>query len=105
MSVSKLVEERFKDRLESFKALVKEFDIKYEQIGIFGSYARGDYKASSDIDVCIITNNRPNMMISGAFREEADLLGVDVVYLSQDSFINSERLFVKKLRKDYKKIL
>ncbi|MFR3191323.1 MAG: nucleotidyltransferase domain-containing protein [Roseburia sp.] len=33
--------------------IIKNSSIKYQSFGIFGSYARNDYKASSDIDFCI----------------------------------------------------
>lgn len=103
--VSSLVEEKFKKRLQLFIELLKEYQIEYDEVGIFGSYARGNYKTTSDIDIAIITDNRPDMRTSGSFREEAELLGVDVVYMTRESFEYSNRIFSQRVRKEYVKLL
>lgn len=103
--VSTLVKEKFQKRLRMFIELLKEYQIEYDEIGIFGSYARGNYKTTSDIDVAIITDNRPDMKTSGSFREEAELLGVDVVYMTRESFEYSNRAFNQRVRKEYVKVL
>ena len=36
----------FDERLKEAIALIKSYDIKYERIGVFGSYARGTFKGS-----------------------------------------------------------
>lgn len=46
--VSPVVENDFKDRLNKCVDIIKNSSIKYQSFGIFGSYARNDYKASSD---------------------------------------------------------
>ena len=43
---------------------IQSYNLDYEEIGIFGSYARGDYKSTSDIDFCIIVKERPSHYIS-----------------------------------------
>ncbi|MBP0063052.1 nucleotidyltransferase domain-containing protein [Anaerobutyricum hallii] len=43
---------------------MQSYNLDYEEIGIFGSYARGDYKSTSDIDFCIIVKERPSHYIS-----------------------------------------
>ena len=45
--VSPVVENDFKDRLNKCVDIIKNSSIKYQSFGIFGSYARNDYKASS----------------------------------------------------------
>ena len=57
--VSPVVENDFKDRLNKCVDIIKNSSIKYQSFGIFGSYARNDYKASSDIDFCIIVPEKP----------------------------------------------
>lgn len=54
--VSPALESSFKDREQKAIDLIKESDIQYVKIGIFGSYARKEYKTSSDIDICVIVN-------------------------------------------------
>lgn len=103
--VSTLVKEKFHKRLQMFMGLLKEYQIEYDEVGIFGSYARGNYKTTSDIDIAIITDTRPDMRTSGSFREEAELLGVDVVYMTRESFEYSNRAFSQRVRKEYVRIL
>lgn len=103
--VSKAVRDAFERRLQSCINLIHDYGIRYKEIGIFGSYARNNYKATSDIDICIVTDHRPDMMTSGSLREELELMGADLVWVSSESFLNSNTNFMKKLRRDYRRIL
>lgn len=105
MQVTKEVEENFNDRLKEVLKLIEEYKIGYEEIGIFGSFARNTYKATSDIDLCIITQERPNRRISGSLREDAELLRVDIVYVTKEYFKHSEEPFARQLRSDYKSLI
>ena len=105
MCVGKSVEEHFLQRKKKVIDLIKSFNLQYEEIGIFGSYARGDYKSTSDIDFCIVTQERPESFISGALREEAELLKADIVFVSPEFFNTSTSNFAKHLRKDYRRVL
>ena len=60
--VSKIVENDFRKRLERVLYLIESYGIRYSEIGVFGSYARNDYVAASDIDLCIITDYRPGLL-------------------------------------------
>ena len=64
--VSPVVENDFKDRLNKCVDIIKNSSIKYQSFGIFGSYARNDYKASSDIDFCIIVPEKPERWMMGS---------------------------------------
>lgn len=64
--VSPVVENDFKDRLNKCVDIIKNSSIKYQSFGIFGSYARNDYKASSDIDFCIIGSGKTGKMDDGS---------------------------------------
>ena len=46
-------------QLEKIKSRIRSLLIKngIKKAGIFGSYARGDYKRGSDIDILILTKN------------------------------------------------
>lgn len=105
MVIPPTVASYFEQKLNTALALIKEYGIEFQEIGIFGSYARNDYKATSDIDICIITSNRPERHISGSMRDEAEELGVDIVFVSPQYFQYSDTLFAKNLRKDYRRIL
>ena len=85
--VSPVVENDFKDRLNKCVDIIKNSSIKYQSFGIFGSYARNDYKASSDIDFCIIVPEKPERWMMGALREELEMLhanyGMSLVFQFQ----------------------
>lgn len=99
--VSPLVENNFKQREREVADLIRSSGIDYVKFGIFGSYARKEYTASSDIDFCIIVNSKPNRCHSGALRESAELLGTDITIVSLDYFNNDNSNFAKQLRRDF----
>ncbi len=105
MKVAKSVEQHFASRLEKCLNLIQEYGITYEEIGVFGSYAREDYLATSDIDICIITEERPERRISGELREEAEELRIDIVYVTREYYENSTEPFARQLRRDYRKVV
>jgi len=102
--VSKAVESAFHKRLERVLSLIHSYGIVYDEVGVFGSYARNDYKSTSDIDFCIITTDRPPRAVSGSLRSDAELLKADIIYVTRDYFENDSSLFAKNLRRDYKKL-
>ena len=85
--VSPVVENDFKDRLNKCVDIIKNSSIKYQSFGIFGSYARNDYKASSDIDFCIIVPEKPERWMMGALREELEMLHADVVKCCKEEYL------------------
>lgn len=103
--VTRNVEENFKQREKSVLKLISNYDIHFDGVGIFGSYARGNYKSTSDIDFCIITNNRPSREVSGSLREDAELLGADIIFVTPEYFEHDPSEFAKQLRRDYRRLL
>ena len=99
--VSPAVIKNFKEREEKVLALIKESGILYQMVGVFGSYARGEFKGGSDIDFCIVTNERPARSVSGSLREEADLLGADVIFVTEEYFQEDDTEFARNLRRDF----
>lgn len=57
------------------------FTVKFTELGIFGSYARGDYKATSDIDFYTVVEERPDRVLSGNLRQDIEDTGTDLVYI------------------------
>lgn len=104
MFVTEKVNSNFKKRLEYTIEMIKKYKVEYIEIGVFGSYAREEHKSTSDIDVCIIANEKPNRYISGELREEAELQRVDIVFVTKEYFENSIEPFAVQLRRDYRKI-
>lgn len=48
-AVAKYLKPYFDKRCEKCLEIIKSYGFKYEEVGVFGSYARGDYKGQSDI--------------------------------------------------------
>lgn len=94
----------FKERENKAIELIKKSGIKYDEIGIFGSYSRGDYKANSDIDILVITEELPEPTIRGLLYGNLDMIGVQLVY-SKRSVFNESTVFSKEVQRDYKRIL
>lgn len=105
MCVIDIVRDNFVTRQNKVVELIQSYNVDYIEIGIFGSFARNDYKSTSDIDFCIITENRPDRRTSGCLREEAELLGADVIYVTPEYFKYDNSVFAKNLRRDYRRIL
>lgn len=99
-----ILQEKFERRLEAAMNLIKEYGVSYRQIGIFGSFARGAYKGTSDIDICMIVDEHPPRAISGALREDCEQIGVDIVFVTVDYFNNSKERFAQKLRRDFREL-
>lgn len=105
MRVSDAVYNDFNSRKEKVLTLIQESGISYLQVGVFGSYARDEYKSNSDLDFCIITEHRPSRIVSGELREEAELLGADIIYVTPDYFEHDSSPFAHHLRRDYRRLL
>ena len=61
--------------------------------------------AVRDIDFCIITANKPDRRTSGSLREEADMLGADIIYVTREYFDEADSKFAVNLRRDYRRVL
>ena len=94
----------FDERCNKAVMLLKENLSKYDRIGVFGSYARGDYKTTSDIDMCVIVSEIPDRYTKGLLYEELDLIGVDLCFILSSDFQQSETPFMQNLRRDFKEV-
>lgn len=94
----------FDGQLEKAVRLIDAYNIPYEELGIFGSFARGEATNRSDIDICLIVKEHPERCISGCMRSDAEELGVDVVYVTREYFEHSDAWFAQNLRRDYRRI-
>lgn len=101
----KYLKKYFDKRLEDCLGVIKEYNLDYQEVGIFGSYARGDYNTNSDVDLCMITNNRPVRSVSGELRERLDLLGAELMYITPATFSESDKPIYTNIRRDYVRLL
>lgn len=63
------------------RILKQNFD--FVEIGIFGSYARNEYNALSDVDICVIVKEMPTRYIIGWLRDDAGELGADICFITE----------------------
>lgn len=101
MILSNKVIEHFKAKERKALELIKSYAFEFVEIGIFGSYARNTYTAISDIDILVVSLEKPARWIRGSIRDELDLKGVDVHFVSLEYFNNSNDNFMNHVRKDY----
>ena len=99
-----ILQKAFDSRLQEALELIESYNIEYCELGVFGSYARGTFKGTSDIDICMIVNERPPRYISGELRELLETKGVDLVFVTPEYFRTSRDRFAVELRKDWRKI-
>ena len=83
-----------------------------DQIVLFGSYARGDYKEKSDIDLLIIKKNLKNEreinnILYKAFFENKINVPIDLISIDYNKYmeLNNEIGYVYKTIKDQGKVI
>lgn len=63
-----------------------------QRVYLFGSYARGEAKEDSDVDLCIEAGQRFSLFSAGSFLESVkEALGVDVDVVSERSMYEHAR--------------
>lgn len=105
-AISKLnLPARFRNKLQQdIDYLLNKCYSDLLEIRVFGSCATGQYRASSDIDLLIITKELiSDRFLRGEIQEALDepLDGVttDVVFYTMDSYLKSQDIFSSELRK------
>ena len=96
------IERAFKEREQKVMDLIKSYNLEYHEIGIFGSYARGTFKATSDIDFYIVVDKKPVPRVSGNLREDADMLGADIVFITPEHLEAGNSLLIQNIKRDRK---
>lgn len=72
------------------------------EIGVYGSFARGDYKATSDVDLYVLYESLPNKVQKGELYETAYEVDVDLLICEQKQFYESTSVFTRNVMKDRK---
>lgn len=104
MYVSNALRDNFNERAEKVLQLIKDAGFSYNAIGVFGSYAREQYKTDSDIDFCVIVPSRPARNITGPLRDDADEFGAEIVFVTQNYFDSDNSHFASNLRRDFRRL-
>lgn len=84
---------------EKQEQLIKEVTGRYNPslVGVFGSYARGEQKAQSDLDLLIDFNYRMNLLdLIGLEQELTEKLGIKVDLITVKSMHQSVKPFIEK---------
>ncbi|MCM1236729.1 MAG: nucleotidyltransferase domain-containing protein [Ruminococcus flavefaciens] len=89
----------FKEREQAVLQMIMDAGFPFEAIGIFGSWARGESKGTSDIDFFVI-GERPSRDVTSGLRADADDMGADIVFVTSEYFANDASLFARDLRRD-----
>ena len=84
------------------RILKQNFD--FVEIGVFGSYARNEYNALSDVDICVIVKEMPTRYITGWLRDDAEELGADICFITEEQFKLSDTVFMNNIRRDYRRV-
>lgn len=95
------VKEQKEGLIKSALDTIKQYVPEYEEIGVFGSVARGLYSASSDVDIYLVTKNNFDKYLKAELTANLEEKGVDIVFLSSNDFIvNRDHLLIKNILKD-----
>lgn len=84
--------------------LISVSEISYSKVGIFGSYARGDFRADSDIDFCIVCEELPPRRDAAWLRCLLEEIGVDCTIMTCHRFEYEDSRFMRNLRKDLREV-
>lgn len=101
-----MVDTRFIDKLkDTFLSLMENKDmLAIEEVWLFGSVARGDCNANSDIDIMVITSNNPrdtSLMIEELdLRDDCYFPKVDIVVRSPIGISSNDYYFNEIVRKE-----
>ena len=98
------IKEQLKARQEAriTKLLPKIIETAPVEIGVYGSYARGDYKATSDVDLYALYERLPSPIDKGELYEEAADIGIDLLICTYETFYASDSIFTKNVIQDRK---
>jgi len=83
------------NKMDEITNYCEENGIDY--LGIFGSYARGDFKKESDIDLLVKVNGEKTLLdLMRIERELSEILGVKVDLLTEESISKYIIDYIKK---------
>lgn len=96
---------RFSDKLmKDVEYIMKSEIINLELIVLFGSCVNGKLKITSDIDLLIITKERPDQIVRGdiasKLAEPINSVVTDVVFYTVDEIKSGKSLFLKQVMKE-----
>lgn len=67
---------------------------------LFGSYARGEEKATSDLDLLLLTAEPVERLVRGGLCSSFEEENIDLVFYTTEQFRESECLLVQQVNKE-----
>ena len=98
------IEKMFISKISSAMDIIDNYKLHYIEYGLFGSVARGDYNASSDLDIVMIFKKLPKRAVISKLRLELEEIDCDLAILLVDNFNEPKNAFHKDVKKDYRRI-
>ena len=92
--------ENKKALLQKIIANLKEEVEGLRYIILFGSYARGEEKATSDLDILLLTEQEITREIRGGLSSECEEKNIDLVFYTMEQFDASDCLLISEIRKE-----
>lgn len=99
--VSERIKNIFNEREEMALNAIVQSGIDFIEVGIYGSYARGTYKGTSDIDIACIVEDIPDGDRECYLTVTLEMRDVDLKFFKQTDFLENKSEFYRQLRRDY----
>lgn len=98
------LERKFARIVEQMMEVIDCSLLDYRLVGVFGSFARGDYTVRSDVDLCIVVDELPDRYLRGCLYDEAEDLGVDLCFVTTKRFETEDSRFLNNIRENFKEV-
>lgn len=89
-----------KEKLRVMIQLLLSADLDCSRIILFGSYARMEQKAGSDLDVLVLTTSDVPREIRGELCAAFEELGADLIFYKESVFNDSRSLLAQRVREE-----
>lgn len=99
-----VVETMILGKIKRAMSIINSRDIVYVEYGVFGSVARGDYTAVSDVDIVMLVESMPSRYDLAELRCDLEEIGCDFVILYKRNFDVPETVFQKEVKRDYRRL-
>lgn len=98
LKIKQLLRQRQEEKLQKF--LPRLIETNPVEIGVYGSYARHESKATSDIDIYVLYTSMPANVQKGELYGEAEEMGIDLFFCEYEVFYNTQSIFCENVMRD-----
>lgn len=104
MDYKKDIREKFTEMLFNALSCIRNSNVKYSKIGLFGSFARGTMSLGSDIDIALFYSEKPELYDVSILRYDLEEIGCDLVVLPIEAFNNPSSKLEENIKKDFMEV-